>query len=154
MPAKPIPDGYHAVTPYLIVRNAVEALDFYKRALGADEKFRLTGPDGRVGHAEIRIGDSVVMLADESPEMGHVGPHTIGGSPIMLHVYVDDVDARFKQAIAAGGKEKRPVEDQFYGDRSGSFEDPYGHYWHLSTHKEDLSPDEINQRAEKLFKHT
>ena len=151
MPAKPIPDGYNAVTPYLIVKNAAQALDFYKRALGARERMRLTAPDGKIGHAEIEVGGCCVMLADEHPENGHVGPETIGGSPVSLHVYVEDVDARFRQALAAGAREKRAVADQFYGDRSGSFEDPFGHLWHLSTHKEDLSPDEINRRAEKLF---
>ena len=151
MPAKPIPDGYQAVTPYLIVKNAAQALEFYKRALGATESFRLASPDGKIGHAEMRIGDSVVMLADEHPEMGHVGPRTIGGTPVSLHVYVEDVDTRFKQAIAAGGKETRAVTDQFYGDRSGSFEDPYGHLWHLSTHKEDVSPQEIDRRAAERF---
>ena len=151
MPVKPIPDGYQAVMPYLIVKNASQALDFYKRALGATERMRLTAPDGKIGHAEIDVGGCCVMLADEHPEMGHVGPQTIGGTPVSLHVYVEDVDQRFSQALAAGGKEKRAVADQFYGDRSGSFEDPYGHQWHLSTHKEDLSADEINKRAEKLF---
>ena len=151
MPVKPIPDGYQAVTPYLIVSNAAQALEFYKRALGATESFRMASPDGKIGHAEIRIDGAVVMLADEHPEMGHVGPQTIGGTPVSLHVYVEDVDTRFQQAIAAGGREKRAVSDQFYGDRSGSFEDPYGHLWHLSTHKEDLTPEEIRERAEKLY---
>ncbi len=152
MAAKPIPDGYPAVTPYIIVRNGAQALDFYKRALGATERMRLTAPDGKIGHAEIDIGGSVVMLADEHPEMDALGPKTVGGTPVSLHVYVDDVDARFKQAIAAGAKQKRPIADMFYGDRSGTLEDPYGHIWHLATHKEDLTPDEINKRAATMYK--
>lgn len=144
---KPIPDGYHAVTPYLIVKGAAQALEFYKRALGASERMRLTAPDGRIGHAEIEVGGSCIMLADEHPEMRALGPKTVGGTPVSLHVYVEDVDTRFQQAIAAGGKERRAVADQFYGDRLGTFEDPFGHVWHLSTHKEDLSPDEISRRA-------
>ena len=151
MPAKAVPDGYHAVTPYLIVKNAAQALEFYKRALGARERMRLDAPGGKIGHAEIEVDGSCVMLADEHPEMGYVGPRTIGGTPVSLHLYVDDVDRRFRQAIDAGGVEKRPVEDQFYGDRSGTFEDPYGHLWHLATHKEDLSPEEISKRADALF---
>ena len=148
---KPIPEGYHSITPYLIVKDGVRAIEFYERAFGARELFRMMRPDGRVGHAELEIGDSRVMLADEHPEMGYVGPRTIGGTPVSLHLYVDDVDRRFRQAIDAGGVEKRPVEDQFYGDRSGTFEDPYGHLWHLATHKEDLSPEEISKRADALF---
>jgi PhnB protein len=109
-------------------------------------------PDGKIGHAEFSIGDSIVMLADEFPEMGHVGPQSMGGTPVSLHLYVEDVDARFKQALAAGGKEKRKVEDQFYGDRSGSIEDPFGHIWHLSTHKEDLTPQEIEKRAAEAMR--
>ena len=151
MPVKAVPDGYNTVTPYLIVKNATQALDFYKRALGAKERLRLEAPGGKIGHAEIEVDGSCVMLADEHPEMGYVGPRTIGGTPVSLHIYVVDVDTRFKQAIAAGGVEKRPVQDQFYGDRSGTFEDPYGHLWHLATHKEDLSQEEINKRAEALY---
>jgi len=151
MPVKAVPDGYQAVTPYLIVKNAAQALDFYKRALGARERMRLDAPGGKIGHAEIEVDGSCVMLADENAEMGHVGPQTIGGTPVSLHLYVKDVDTRFKQAIEAGGVEKRAVEDQFYGDRSGTFEDPYGHLWHLATHKEDVSPEEIRKRAEALF---
>jgi PhnB protein len=149
---KPVPDGYGGVTPYLIVKNAAKALDYYQKAFGAKEKFRMDKPDGKVGHAEISIGDSIVMLADEFPEMGHVGPQSMGGTPVSLHMYVEDVDARFKQALAAGGKEKRKVQDQFYGDRSGSLEDPFGHIWHLSTHKEDLTPEEIDKRATEAMK--
>jgi PhnB protein len=152
MAVKPIPDGYAAVQPYLIVANAAEALDFYKRALGATERMRMTGPDGRVGHAEIDIGGCVVMLADEHPEIGALGPKTVGGTPVSLHVYVEDVDSRFRQALAAGAKEKRPLADMFYGDRSGTIEDPYGHVWHLSTHKEDVTPEEIHRRAARMHK--
>jgi PhnB protein len=143
---KPIPDGYHSVTPYLIIRNASEALDFYKKAFGATELFRMQTPDGKIGHAEIKIGDSPIMLADESLEMGHKSPAALGGSPVSILLYVDNVDSLFKQAIAAGGKEDRAVKDQFYGDRSGSLTDPYGHIWHIATHTEDVSPEEMEKR--------
>jgi PhnB protein len=142
-----IPDGYHVVTPYLIVQGAAGAIDFYKQVLGATELFRLAGPDGRVGHAELKIGDSHVMLADEFPEMGAVSPRTIGGSPVRLLVYVEDVDGIVSRAIAAGAKLVRPVADQFYGDRAGGIEDPFGHLWHIATHKEDVSPAEMERRA-------
>ncbi len=151
MAVKPIPDGYHSVTPYLIVKGAASAIDFYKKAWGATEQMRMVGPDGRVGHAELRIGDSVIMLADEHPEMGARGPQTIGGSPVSILLYVEDVDARASQAVAAGAKILRPVQDQFYGDRSGTFEDPFGHLWHVATHKEDLSPEEMRKRAQAAF---
>jgi len=144
--AKPIPEGYHSVTPYLIIKGATEAIDFYKKAFGATELFRMPAPGGKIGHAEIKIGDSPIMLADESPEMGHKSPQTLGGSPISIMIYVADVDTVFKQAIAAGGKEQRPVKDQFYGDRSGTLEDPFGHVWHVATHKEDVSPEEMERR--------
>ncbi len=146
MSVKPKPDGYHSVTPYLIVNGAASALDFYKKAFGATEVMRMTQPDGKVGHAEIRIGDSVVMMADEFPERGIRSPESYGGSPISLMVYVDDVDLLFPQAIAAGGKELSPVSDQFYGDRSGILQDPFGHTWSIATHKEDLTPEQIQQR--------
>src|SRR4051794_11497009 len=146
MPVKPIPDGYHTVTPYLIVKDAAGALDFYKKAFGATELMRMTGPGGKVGHAEIRIGDSPIMLADEFPEMGFSSPQTLGGSPVGIVLYVPDVDALSSQAVAAGAKVVRPVQDQFYGDRSGTLSDPYGHVWTLSTHKEDLTPEQIEQR--------
>ncbi len=151
MPVKPIPDGYHSVTPYLIVHDAAAALDFYKKALGAVETVRMPAPGGRVGHAEIRIGDSVVMLADEHPEMGAKSPRTIGGSPISLMVYVEDVDARVAQAVAAGGRLVRPVADQFYGDRTGGVDDPFGYHWYLATHVEDVPPDELKKRAQKAM---
>jgi PhnB protein len=143
---KPIPEGHQAVSPYLIVDGAARALDFYKKAFGATELFRLEAPGGKIGHAEIKIGDSVVMLADVHAEMQAHDPHHYKGSPVSLHVYVTDVDAVAKQATAAGATVKRPVQDQFYGDRSGTFEDPFGHTWHVSTHKEDLTPEEIGRR--------
>jgi len=152
MAVRPIPDGYHAVTPYLIVEGAARALDFYKDVFGATEQMRMAGPAGRVAHAEIRIGDSVVMLADDVPDMGYRGPKGYGGSAVSLMVYVDDVDATFQRALAAGAIERRAVQNQFYGDRSGTLEDPFGHIWTVSTHVEDLTPEEISQRAEQAMK--
>jgi len=151
--AKAVPDGYHTATPYLIVKGAAAALDFYKKAFGATELFRMAGPDGRIGHAEIRIGDSQIMLADEVPGMGYVSPQTLGGSPVSLMLYVPDVDQLFQQAIAAGATAQRPVQDQFYGDRSGTLKDPLGHVWTISTHIEDIPPDEMRRRAEAFMKH-
>lgn len=151
MTAKPIPDGYHTVTPYLIVHQAAEAIDFYKRAFGASELMRLVAPNGAVGHAEVKIGDSPIMLADESPDESFRGPHSLGGSAVSILLYVEDVDTLFDRAIAAGAKALRPVTDQFYGDRAGTLKDPFGHVWTLATHKEDLSPTEINERAEAVF---
>jgi PhnB protein len=147
MTVKMIPDGYHSVTPYLIITGAAEAIDYYKKAFGATELMRMPAPGGKIGHAEIMIGDSPIMLADEFPEMGHKSPRTLGGSPVSIMIYVEDVDAVFDQAVAAGGKVQRPVKDQFYGDRSGSLEDPFGHLWHVATHKEDLSAEEMERRA-------
>jgi PhnB protein len=144
---KPIPEGYHSVTPYLIFDRAAEAISFYKEALGAIEIMRMGRPDGRVGHAEIKIGDSPVMLADDLPEQDVLSPKKVGGSPVMLHVYVEDVDAAVARAVAAGAKLIRPVADQFYGDRTGGVEDPFGYRWYIATHKEDLSIDEIRERA-------
>jgi PhnB protein len=152
MAVKPIPDGYHTATPYLIVQGAARALEFYKKAFGATELMRLAGPDGRVGHAEIKVGDSPIMLADEFPEMGIRGPHSFGGSPVHLLLYVEDVDARFDRAIAAGATVQRPVKDQFYGDRSGTLTDPFGHVWTIATHKEDVSPEEVHRRFEASMK--
>ena len=146
-PVKAIPDGYHAATPYLIIQGAASAIEFYKKAFGATELMRLAQPDGRIGHAEIKIGDSPIMLADEYPEMGYRSPQSLGGSPVSILLYVENVDALFDQAVAAGGKVTRPVKDQFYGDRSGTLSDPFGHVWTIATHKEDLSPDEIQNRA-------
>jgi len=143
---KPIPDGYHSVTPYLIIKGAADAIEFYKKAFGASELFRFPAPDGKIGHAEIKIGDSPIMLADEVPEMGYKSPKSLGGSPVSIMIYVEDVDTIFEQAIAAGGKVQKPVKDQFYGDRLGTLEDPFGHVWHVSTHKEDVSVEEMERR--------
>ena len=148
MTVKPIPDGYHTATPYLIVKGAAGAIEFYKKAFGATELMRLADPSGKVGHAEIKIGNSPIMLADEFPEMGFRGPQSLGGSTVSILLYVEDVDARFSRAIAAGAKVVRPVQDQFYGDRSGTLADPFGHVWTIATHKEDVSPEEIHNRFE------
>jgi PhnB protein len=142
----PIPQGYHSVIPYLVVDGAARAIDFYKSAFGATEMFRMPGPGGKIGHAEIKIGDSVIMLADEHPEVGARSPRSIGGSPVSILLYVDDVDAMSARATAAGAKVTRPVTDQFYGDRAGSFEDPFGHQWHIHTHVEDVSSEEMKRR--------
>lgn len=144
---KPIPDGYRQVTPYLIVDGAARALDFYAKAFGAVERMRMAAPGGKVGHAEIQVGDSVVMLADEHPEMNARGPQAFGGSPVSIHLYVADVDATVKAAVAAGATMIRPVQNQFYGDRSGTLEDPFGHHWHVSTHVEDVPQEELARRA-------
>lgn len=144
---KPIPDGHHAITPYLVVGDGARAIDFYRRAFGATEVVRMKRPDGRVGHAELRIGDSIVMLADEHPEIGARSPQSIGGSPVTIAVYVPDVDAAVAEAVAAGAKLVRPVEDQFYGDRAGGIVDPFGHVWHVATHVEDVPPEEMKRRA-------
>jgi len=151
MAVKPIPEGYHSVTPYLVVQDGAGAIEFYKRAFGATELMRMAGPDGKVGHAEIRIGNSPIMLADEFPDMGALSPRSLGGSPVSLLVYVEDVDAQFRQAIAAGAKEIRPVADQFYGDRSGVLEDPFGHVWSLATHKEEVSHEEMQRRSQAMM---
>ena len=145
-PVKPIPEGYHSVTPYLIINGATQAIEIYKKAFGATELFRMTAPGGRIGHAEIKIGDSPIMLSDEWPEMKYLGPKSLGGSPISLMIYVKDVDTVFKQALRAGAQEQRAVEDKFYGDRSGTLIDPYGHIWHVSTHKEDVTSEEMEKR--------
>jgi PhnB protein len=142
---KPIPEGYHSVTPYLSIKGAVKALEYYKKAFGAIELFRMEH-EGRIGHAEIKIGDSPIMLADEYPEMGSVSPQTLGGSPVGIMIYVENVDTIFKQAIDAGGVEKKALQDQFYGDRSGTLTDPFGHVWTVATHVEDVSPEEIEKR--------
>lgn len=145
---KPIPEQYHSITPYLIVRGAARAIDFYKEAFGAMEVMRMPGPDGRIGHAEIRIGDSVVMLADEHPENGFVGPETRGGSTFSLMLYVENVDDVVARAVAAGATLTRPVADQFYGDRTGGVKDPFGHDWYIATHVEDVSAEEMQRRAQ------
>jgi PhnB protein len=144
---KPIPEGEQSVTPYLAVKNGVKALEFYQKAFGAKEIYRLLMPDGRLGHAEIQIGGSKLFLCDEFPEQGGTAPDRLGGSPVNLHLYVDDVDAAFKKAIAAGATEKRAVKDQFYGDRSGQLQDPFGHLWWLATHVKDVSPEEMQRQV-------
>jgi len=148
---KPIPEGYHTLTPYLTIRNAAAALDFYKRAFDAQEIFRIASPDGKIGHAEIRIGDSAIMLSDEFPEMGANAPETLGGSPVMLHLYVENVDTLVDRAVQAGGRLERPVADQFYGDRGGMVTDPFGHKWWIATHVEDVPPDELERRSKAAF---
>jgi PhnB protein len=145
--SKPIPDDYPRVSPYLFVDGASSAIDFYRSVLGARERMRMPGPDGTVFHAELELGDSIIMLGDENPDMDVRGPRSIGGTPMMLHVYVEDVDSVFERAIGAGAKALRPVEDQFYGDRSGRFEDPFGHRWDVATHVEDVPPKDMEQRA-------
>ncbi|HZY54906.1 MAG TPA: VOC family protein [Reyranella sp.] len=144
---KPVPDGYHTLTPYLIVKGGAEALDFYKRAFGAVEEERIQHADGKVGHAEITIGNSRLMLADEHPEVGALSPTTVGGTPVSLHLYVEDVDTLVTRAVAAGATVIRPVADQFYGDRLGGIADPFGHRWFIATHKEDLTREELHRRA-------
>ena len=144
---KPIPDGYPQITPYLIVDGAGAAIEFYGKVLGTTERMRMPGPDGKVGHAELQLGDSVIMLADEFPDMGSPSPKSVGGTPVTIMVYVEDVDSVFDRAISAGATSLRPVENQFYGDRAGSFEDPFGHKWFVATHVEDVSPEEMDRRA-------
>ena len=144
---KPIPDDYPRVTPYLIVDGAGAAIDFYCSVLGATERMRMTAPDGRVGHAELQLGNSMIMLADENAQMDSRGPRAIGGTPVSMHVYVEDSDAAFERAVQRGAKALRAVEDRFYGDRSGQFEDPFGHRWNVSTHVEDVPPEEMSKRA-------
>lgn len=152
MAVNPIPDGYHSVTPYLSIDGAAAAIDFYQQAFNATELIRLTAPNGDIGHAEIGIGDSRIMLADGCEETGFRAPPTLGGTAVGLHVYVEDVDLIFAQALTAGATVVSAVQDQFYGDRTGTLKDPFGHIWFIATHKEDLSQEEINQRAAQLFK--
>lgn len=149
--AKAIPDGYHSVTPYLIVDGAAKALDFYKRAFDAVELVRMGGPDGKIGHAEIRIGNSPVMMADEHPEMGFRSPTSLGNTPVGLMIYVEDCDAVYNQAVGEGAKVLKPLADQFYGDRSGTVLDPFGHQWTIATHKEDVSPEEMDRRMNSMM---
>jgi PhnB protein len=144
---KPIPDGYPMVTPYLCIDGADAAIAFYGEVLGTTERMRMPAPEGKIGHAELQLGDSVIMLADEFPEMGITSPKSVGGTPVTISVYVEDVDTVFDRAVRAGATAMRPVEDQFYGDRSGQFEDPFGHRWSVATHVEDVSPDEMAKRA-------
>ena len=143
--------GYHTVTPYLISSDATRALEFYKQAFGATEIMRMSAPGGKVGHAEIQIGDSRIMVADEAPQCNALSPQTVGGTPVSLMIYVADVDAMFAKAVSLGAKALMPVKDQFYGDRSGSLIDPFGHQWTIATHTEDLSQDELAKRAAALF---
>jgi PhnB protein len=144
---KPIPDGYPQVTPYLCVDDAKAAIEFYSRVLGAEERMHMPGPDGKIGHAELQLGESLIMLSDEFPEMGVRAPKAVGGTPVMISVYVEDADAVFGAAVAAGATALRPVENQFYGDRTGQFEDPFGHRWSVATHVEDVPPEEMEKRA-------
>jgi PhnB protein len=147
-----IPKDYNSVTPYLVIRGAGRAIDFYKKVLGAVETVRMPGPDGKIGHAELKIGNSHIMLADESPQMGpgHTGPETVGGSPVSLYVYLPDVDRVVQRAKDEGAKILKPVQDQFYGDRSGFFQDPFGHLWGIATHVEDVSPEQMKERMKNL----
>lgn len=150
--AKPIPEGYHAATPYLTVADSARAIEFYTKAFGAAEVMRIPGPSGKIAHAEIRIGDSRIMISDEFPNMGAHSPQSIGGSPVAIYLYLDDVDATAKRAVAAGATMLTPVEDKFYGDRAGSLKDPFGHRWHIATHKEDVPIQELRKRAEAMAK--
>ena len=147
-PVQPIPDAYPTVTPYLCVDGAAKAIEFYKGVFGATERMRIDGPDGRIGHCELGLGSSIIMLADEHPEVGVISPRKLGGTPVTLSIYVEDVDATFERALQAGATALRPVENQFYGDRSGQLEDPFGHRWSVATHVEDVTPEEMARRAE------
>ena len=151
MAVNPIPDRYPRVTPYLIVDGAQAAITFYADVFGATERMRMPAPGDRIGHAELEIGEGVIMLADEFPDMGQLSPKTIGGSPVTISVYTEDVDAVVRRAVAAGATIVRPVEDQFYGDRTGGFEDPFGHRWSVATHVEDVSPEEMGRRAAEMM---
>lgn len=152
MSVKPVPDDYPRVTPYLCVDGAAAALDFYVAVLGATERARMPAPGGKIGHAELQLGNSVIMLADEYPDMGFRGPKAVGGTPVTMHVYVEDVDAVFASALAKGATELQAVKDEFYGDRTGQFEDPFGHRWNVSSHVEDVPEDEMAKRAEEAMK--
>lgn len=145
--AKPIPDGYHTVTPYLVVNDAARAIDFYQRAFGAKEVMRMNGPQGKIGHAELKIGDSTIMLSDEMPQAGGRSPQSLGGSTVGIFLYVKDVDSAFNQAVGAGARADKPPADMFWGDRYGKLTDPFGHQWSLATHKEDVAPQELQKRA-------
>ena len=145
---RPVPEGYHTVTPYLTVNDAAGAINFYRRAFGATETMRMPGPAGKIGHAELKIGDSAIMLADEMPGMGTRAPQSLGGSSVNIFLYVNDVDAVFKQAVAAGAKADAPPSDMFWGDRYGKLTDPFGHSWSVATHKEDVAPDEMQKRMQ------
>ena len=149
-----IPNGYHSITPYLIVNQASKAIEFYKKVFGAKEAMRMSKPDGKIGHAELRIGDAKIMLADEFPEMDARSPNAFGGSPVGIHLYIKNVDAVIEKALSKGAKLLRPAETMFYGDRSGAIEDPYGHKWYVSTHVEEVSPKEMKKRAAQLFENS
>lgn len=152
MPVKPIPDGYHSLTPYLILTNASKAIDFYKEVFKATESKRFADPSGRIGHAELRVGDSVLMLSDEYPDMGFKSPQTLDTTPVLIMLYVDDVDACLARASAAGAKVLKPLRDEFYGDRTATFTDPFGHLWTVATHIEDVTNEEMQRRMEELMK--
>jgi PhnB protein len=151
MAIKPIPDGFHTLTPYLAVRGAAAAIDWYKKAFGAEERYRMPGPDGKIGHAEIKIGDSIVMLGDEVPQMNCPSPQTLNGTPVSLFMYTVDVDASFNRAVAAGATVTMPPTDMFWGDRFAKIVDPFGHAWAMATHKEDLTAEQVKQRAAEAF---
>jgi len=149
---KPVPEGHHSITPHLVVKGASQAIEFYKQAFGAKEVRRLLGPDGKsIIHAEVKIGDSLLFLVDEIPEMNCLGPGSSGGTPVTIHLFVENVDSVFKAALAAGAKERMPVADMFWGDRYGRLVDPFGHEWSVATHQEDLSPEELSKRAQAAF---
>ncbi|MBI5622376.1 MAG: VOC family protein [Elusimicrobia bacterium] len=152
--AKPLPKQHHSLTPVLSIRNADQALEFYKKALDAKELNRLDGPDGKLAHAELKIGDSILMLGEECPKMGCLSPTALGGTAVTLYLYVEDVDASFAKALSAGALQKQPVEDMFWGDRCGTLTDPFGHVWTLATHQKDLTPKQIAEAAEKAFTQT
>jgi len=152
---KSIPDGFHTLTPHLVVKGASKAIEFYKKAFGAKELKRMAGPDGKsIIHADLQIGDSHLLLVDEFPEMNARGPQSFGGSPVSIHMFVEDVDVAFEQALAAGAEVRMPLADQFWGDRYGVLADPFGHIWSLATHKEDLTPEEIGERMQSAFSQT
>jgi PhnB protein len=150
---KPIPEGYHSITPYLFIKGAADAIDYYKNVFGAKERMRMPGPNGRIMHAELEIADSIVMLSDENPQAGAPSPQTVGGASNSLHVYVENVDTVTRKAVDAGAKLIRPVRDEFYGDRTGTITDPFGQIWSIATHKEDVSPEEMKKRMTKAMSH-
>jgi PhnB protein len=151
MPVKPVPDGYHTLTPFLTVRDAIKAIEFYKQAFGAEQRGVMKGPDGKVMHAELKIGDSIIMLSDEFPDFGAKSPESIGGSAMGLHIYLDGVDAAFERAVKAGAEVEMPVADQFWGDRYGKLKDPFGHKWSIGTHIKDLSMDEMKKGMDEAM---
>jgi PhnB protein len=153
MAVKAIPEGYHSLTPYLVIKGAAAAIDYYKKVFGAEERMRMEGPGGTIGHAELIIGDSTLMLADEAQGMDHRSPKSFGGSPVSILLYTENVDDVFKRALAAGGRQIRPVENQFYGDRLGALEDPFGHIWSVATHVEDVPPEEMQKRMAAMKQH-